>query len=122
MIFITESQIAEEALKINDLILSIYEDFGFPDVHIKFSDRPDTRIGDHALWDKAEMAMMHASTAFKEGQMEESRELSDFAVAVCPKIRSSSAWVKLACKRWMGVRTWRAVRPAAAAIGAMQRN
>ena len=39
-IFITEQQIAEEALKINDLILSIYEDFGFADVRIKFSDRP----------------------------------------------------------------------------------
>src|SRR5471032_2934654 len=57
-VFITESQIAEEALKINDLILSIYEDFGFPDVHIKFSDRPDKRIGDDAIWDKAEAALM----------------------------------------------------------------
>src|SRR6202011_3130305 len=37
-IFITEQQIAEEALKVNNMILSIYEDFGFPDVHIKFSD------------------------------------------------------------------------------------
>jgi threonyl-tRNA synthetase len=58
--FITESQIAEESLKMNDLILSIYEDFGFSDVHIKFSDRPDKRIGDDAIWDKAEAALMHA--------------------------------------------------------------
>jgi hypothetical protein len=54
--------------------------------------------------------------------MEESKQLSDFALAVCPEIKSSSAWVKLTCKRWMGARTWRAVRPAAAAIRAMQRN
>jgi threonyl-tRNA synthetase len=64
-VFITESQIAEEALKINDLILSIYEDFGFPDVHIKFSDRPAKRIGDDAIWDKAEAALMHALEASK---------------------------------------------------------
>jgi threonyl-tRNA synthetase len=62
-VFITESQIAEESLKMNDLILSIYEDFGFPDVAIKFSDRPDQRIGDDAVWDKAEAALMEALKA-----------------------------------------------------------
>jgi threonyl-tRNA synthetase len=62
-VFITESQIADESLKINNLILSIYEDFGFPDVHIKFSDRPDKRIGDDAMWDKAEAALMQALKA-----------------------------------------------------------
>src|ERR1700731_2902724 len=62
-VFVTESQIAEEALKINDLILSIYEDFGFPDVHIKFSDRPDKRIGGDSVWDKAEDALMQALKA-----------------------------------------------------------
>src|SRR5205814_8355833 len=66
----------------------------------------------------SEMAMMHAHTAFNEGQMEQSRELSDFALAVCPEIRRSSTWLKLACKRRMGARTWRAVIPAAAAIRA----
>src|SRR5207249_2124678 len=45
-VFVTEGQIAAEALAMNDLILSIYEDFGFPDVTIKFSDRPDKRIGE----------------------------------------------------------------------------
>ena len=70
----------------------------------------------------SELAVGHASAAFNDGQMEESRQLSDFALAVCPEIKSSSAWVKLTCKRWMGARTWRAVRPAAAAIRAMQRN
>ncbi len=62
-IFITEGQIAEEALKVNDQILSIYKDFGFDDVHIKFSDRPDKRIGDDAVWDKAEAALMAALKA-----------------------------------------------------------
>ncbi len=59
-IFIMESQIAEETLKVNDQILSIYADFGFTDVRIKFSDRPDKRIGDDAVWDKAEAALMAA--------------------------------------------------------------
>ena len=59
-VFITEEQIAEETLKINNQILSIYEDFGFPDVRIKFSDRPEKRIGDDAVWDKAEAALMEA--------------------------------------------------------------
>src|SRR6516225_7808334 len=57
-VFVTEEQITAEALAINDLILSIYEDFGFSDVLIKFSDRPDKRIGDDAVWDKAESALM----------------------------------------------------------------
>ena len=61
--FITEGQIGEEALKMNDLILSIYEDFGFSDVRIKFSDRPEKRIGDEAVWDKAEAALMQALNA-----------------------------------------------------------
>src|SRR5436305_12062482 len=58
--FITEGKIAAEALAMNDLILSIYEDFGFPDVTIKFSDRPDKRIGDDAVWDRSETALMQA--------------------------------------------------------------
>ena len=59
-IFVTEEQIADEVLKVNDLILSIYQDFGFEDVRIKFSDRPEKRIGDDAVWDKAEAALMQA--------------------------------------------------------------
>ena len=62
-VFITEAQIAEESLRINDLILSIYEDFGFSDVTIKFSDRPEQRIGDDAVWNKAESALMAALQA-----------------------------------------------------------
>jgi GT2 family glycosyltransferase len=70
----------------------------------------------------SEMAMMHAHTAFNEGRMQESRELSDFALVVCPEIKWSSPWVKLICKHCMGRRTWRAVSPAVASIRAMQRN
>ena len=62
-VFITEGQMAEESLKINDLILSLYEDFGFPDVSIKFSDRPEQRIGDDSVWEKAEDASMAALNA-----------------------------------------------------------
>ncbi|MEJ2376480.1 MAG: threonine--tRNA ligase [Pseudolabrys sp.] len=62
-IFITEEQIKEESLKVNNQILSIYQNFGFDDVTIKFSDRPDKRIGEDALWDKAEAALMAALEA-----------------------------------------------------------
>ena len=62
-VFITEQQIAAEVLAMNDLILSIYADFGFDDVTIKFSDRPDKRIGDDAAWDKSEAALMAALKA-----------------------------------------------------------
>ncbi len=56
-IFLTEDQIMEECLKINDLMLAIYKDFGFEDIHIKLSTRPDKRVGADALWDKAEKAL-----------------------------------------------------------------
>jgi threonyl-tRNA synthetase len=62
-VFVTEDQIAAECLAMNDLILSIYEDFGFSDVSIKFSDRPDKRIGSDQVWDKAEEALMQALRA-----------------------------------------------------------
>ncbi len=62
-VFITEEQIATEVIKVNDLILSIYQDFGFDDVRIKFSDRPEKRIGEDAVWDKAEAALMQALEA-----------------------------------------------------------
>jgi threonyl-tRNA synthetase len=62
-VFITEQQIATECLAMNDLILSIYRDFGFADVSIKFSDRPEKRIGSDAAWDKAEAALKRALEA-----------------------------------------------------------
>ena len=53
-IFCTEDQITEECVKLNELMLSIYRDFGFEDVRIKFSDRPEKRVGSDEVWDKAE--------------------------------------------------------------------
>uniref|UniRef100_A0A9E7ZQ99 Threonine--tRNA ligase n=1 Tax=Bosea sp. NBC_00436 TaxID=2969620 RepID=A0A9E7ZQ99_9HYPH len=57
-IFCTEEQLAAECLKINDLILSVYEDFGFTDdLVIKLSTRPEKRVGSDAVWDHAEDVM-----------------------------------------------------------------
>ena len=56
-VFCTEAQLADECLKINDLILSIYRDFGFEDVVVKLSTRPEKRVGSDAAWDQAETAM-----------------------------------------------------------------
>ncbi|NEJ02390.1 threonine--tRNA ligase [Rhizobium ruizarguesonis] len=57
-IFCTDEQMAAECLKINDLILSVYTDFGFDEVTIKLSTRPDKRVGSDDLWDRAESVMM----------------------------------------------------------------
>lgn len=62
-IFCTPDQLQDECLKVVDLILDIYKDFGFEDVRIKFSDRPEARIGDDEVWDKSEAALMHALKA-----------------------------------------------------------
>ena len=56
-IFCAEDQILDESIKINDLILSIYEDFGFDDIVIKLSTRPEKRVGSDDVWDKAEAAL-----------------------------------------------------------------
>ena len=56
-IFCTHAQLAEECLKINDLILSIYRDFGFEQVVVKLSTRPEKRVGADVLWDQAEADM-----------------------------------------------------------------
>jgi threonyl-tRNA synthetase len=53
-IFCTEEQMAEECLKINDLILSTYRDFGFDHIVIKLATRPEKRVGTDAMWDHAE--------------------------------------------------------------------
>lgn len=57
-IFCTDEQMREECLKINDLILSVYEDFGFEEITVKLSTRPEKRVGSDALWDRAEAVMM----------------------------------------------------------------
>jgi threonyl-tRNA synthetase len=56
-IFCNEDQIMEEALKINDLILTIYKDFGFDDVVVKLSTRPEKHVGSDEAWAKAEAAL-----------------------------------------------------------------
>ena len=62
-IFCTEDQITEECVKLNEQMLAIYRDFGFDDVRIKFSDRPENRVGADAVWDKAEAALKRAVEA-----------------------------------------------------------
>ncbi|MCO6390466.1 threonine--tRNA ligase [Aliihoeflea aestuarii] len=57
-IFCTDEQMAAECLKINDLILSVYEHFGFHEIVVKLSTRPEKRVGSDALWDRAEAVMM----------------------------------------------------------------
>ena len=62
-IFCTEEQITEECRIVCQLILDIYRDFGFDDVRVKFSDRPQKRIGSDAIWDKSEAALKAAVEA-----------------------------------------------------------
>ena len=62
-VFATEEQISAESVAITRLILDIYQDFGFNDVRIKFSDRPVKRIGADDIWDKAEAALREAAGA-----------------------------------------------------------
>jgi len=59
-IFCTPEQITEETIAVCDLILSIYREFGFEDVMIKFADRPEVRVGSDDIWDKAEAALKSA--------------------------------------------------------------
>ena len=62
-IFCTEDQITEESKNVCDLVLSIYKDFGFENVSIKFSDRPEKRVGNDDVWDKSEAALREAMEA-----------------------------------------------------------
>jgi len=59
-IFCTEDQITEESLSVTNLILEIYKDLGFENVILKYSDRPEKRVGDDSIWDKAEAALLAA--------------------------------------------------------------
>ncbi|MEO1238673.1 MAG: threonine--tRNA ligase, partial [Pseudomonadota bacterium] len=56
-IYCTPEQLDQECLKVNDLILSIYREFGFEDVHVKLSTRPENRIGSDESWDLSENAL-----------------------------------------------------------------
>jgi threonyl-tRNA synthetase len=62
-IFCTEDQIVTETKSFCDLLRSVYRDFGFDDVRVKFSDRPEKRAGADETWDKAEAALKEATTA-----------------------------------------------------------
>ncbi len=64
-IFCTEEQITEECLTVTNLILEIYKDLGFEDVILKYSDRPELRVGDDQVWDKSEAALLEAIKATK---------------------------------------------------------
>ncbi len=66
-IFCTEDQITEECLIVTNLILDIYKDLGFENIILKYSDRPDLRVGDDNVWDKAEKALLDA---VKESKLE----------------------------------------------------
>lgn len=65
-IFCTEDQLADECLKINDLILSTYADFGFDEILVKLSTRPEKRVGSDALWDHAEAVMTRVLAQIEE--------------------------------------------------------
>jgi threonyl-tRNA synthetase len=64
-IFCTEEQIQDEVAAFIDLLFEVYKDFGFEDVIIKLSTRPENRVGDDAVWDKAEQALEQALNAKK---------------------------------------------------------
>ena len=62
-IFCTEDQITAESVRFCALLQSIYADFGFDDVRVKFSDRPEVRAGEDDVWDRAESALTNACEA-----------------------------------------------------------
>ena len=66
-IFCSEEQIKEECIIITNLILDIYKDLGFENVILKYADRPEVRVGDDEVWDKAEKALLDA---VKESKIE----------------------------------------------------
>ncbi|MBA1339459.1 MAG: threonyl-tRNA synthetase [Pelagibacterales bacterium] len=66
-IFCTEEQITQESLTVTKLIIKIYEDLGFKDIILKYSDRPEKRVGSDSTWDKSEAALI---TAIKKSGLE----------------------------------------------------
>ena len=65
-IFCADEQITEVCVDLNEQVMSIYRDFGFDDIRIKFSDRPEKRVGSDAVWDTAEEALKTAVDASGE--------------------------------------------------------
>jgi len=66
-IFCTEDQITQESLTVTNLILEIYKALGFENVILKYSDRPEKRVGDDSIWDKSEAALL---SAIKKSKLE----------------------------------------------------
>ena len=66
-IFCTNDQITSECLSVTNLILEIYKDLGFENVILKYSDRPEKRVGDDSVWDKSEAALL---AAIKQSKLE----------------------------------------------------
>ena len=66
-IFCTEDQITQESLTVTNLILKIYKDLGFENIILKYSDRPEKRVGDDSVWDKSEAALL---SAIKQSKLE----------------------------------------------------
>ena len=66
-IFCSEDQITEECLSVTNLIIEIYKDLGFDNIILKYSDRPEKRVGDDNVWDKSEKALL---TAVKKSKLE----------------------------------------------------
>ena len=62
-IFCTDDQITSETALFCDLLMGIYRDFGFEDVIVNFADRPPVRAGEDAVWDRAEQALLEATSA-----------------------------------------------------------
>ncbi len=66
-IFCTEEQITQESLAVTNLILDIYKNLGFKKIILKYSDRPEKRVGDDSTWDKSEAALL---SAIKQSKLE----------------------------------------------------
>ena len=66
-IFCTEDQITQECLSVTNLIIDIYKNLGFEKVILKYSDRPEKRVGNDKIWDKSEAALL---TAIKKSKLE----------------------------------------------------
>ena len=64
-IFCSEDQITDECLNVTNLILDIYKDLGFENVILKYADRPEVRVGEDEVWDKAEASLLEAVKASK---------------------------------------------------------
>jgi threonyl-tRNA synthetase len=62
-VFIPAAAITEESVRIIELLMGIYRDFGFDDVQVKFADRPAKRVGSDEIWDQAERALQAAASA-----------------------------------------------------------